>query len=293
MSTQSAIDLFIRYNRIINVFKSKLDCDISLHEVKKVFNGAVSERTLRNYFEQINDIGYSIVKGNSKGTYRMTRNDGKDLTEAFDNLLIAHSITKENKNGKILFTTAKEYRGTDQFFPLKDAIKGNFLIRFSHFDFKTGATKEYRVQPYALKENRGRWYLLGFKCDFPNDPRSFGLDRISNLMVESETFTPKPFDWEAHYNDCYAMYAPAQTAERVVFSLDTHDANYVRFKPMHHSQKELSATADRVRFELNIKIAKDFLMELMSRSWSIQVEEPASLRDTLTKHWQEAIDRHR
>ena len=293
MSTQSAIEHFSRFNRIINFFKKQGDCEVSLNDVYLHFNKEHTKKTLKNNFAEISGIGYDIPKGKKKGTYRMTRNAGEDLTEAYDNLLIAHSITKENIDKKILFTGTKEYRGTEHFFPLKDAIEKKCLVTFMHLNFETGESKEYMVQPYALKENRGRWYLLGFKCD-ESIPKSFGLDRMSSLLVlTNEKFTPRVFDWEAHYKDCFAMFTSEHPAERVVFSLAIRDANYVRSKPMHYSQKELSATAKRVRFELYVKITEDFLMELMSRSWSIHVEEPASLRDTLTKHWQEAIERHR
>lgn len=294
MSQQSAIDHFSRFNRIINFFKTQTDCETTLDDVYKHLNEPITKKTLGNYFKQITDIGYDIVYlEHTKSTYKLTRNNLEDKTEAYDNLLIAHSITKENIDKKILFTGTKEYRGTEHFFPLKDAIEKKCLVTFMHLNFETGESKEYMVQPYALKENRGRWYLLGFKCD-ESIPKSFGLDRMSDLLVlTNEKFTPRVFDWEAHYKDCFAMYSPAKPAERVIISMNTHDANYVRSKPMHHSQKELSATAERVRFELYVKITEDFLMELMSRSWSIHVEEPASLRDTLTKHWQEAIERHR
>ena len=76
-----------------------------------------------------------------------------------------------------------------------------------------------------------------------------------------------------------------------MLSFDNRDGNYIETMPIHHSQK-LRREKDRTIVELFIHITLDFIMELMSRSWSLEVIEPELLRHQVRAIFKEAAKRN-
>ena len=98
-------------------------------------------------------------------------------------------------------------------------------------------------------------------------------------------------DWNEKYRHCFAMFTGNGKPERVVLSFDHRDGNYVEAMPINHSQ-ELRREDDRTIVELKINVTLDLIMELMSRSWSIEVIEPKLLRTQLRDIYKEAMKRN-
>ena len=92
------------------------------------------------------------------------------------------------------------------------------------------------------------------------------------------------------YEHSFAMFTNGPV-EEVILSYDTRDGNYVEAMPIHSSQK-ITRKGDRVIVTLNIMITLDFIMELMSRSWSVEVIAPLSLRHKLNEIYKEAMKRN-
>jgi hypothetical protein len=61
---------------------------------------------------------------------------------------------------------------------------------------------------------------------------------------------------------------------------------------MHHSQK-VEDKGNKVIVSLYLKIELDFIMELLSRSWSVEVIKPLTLRAEVKKIFKEAGLRNR
>jgi predicted DNA-binding transcriptional regulator YafY len=68
-----------------------------------------------------------------------------------------------------------------------EAVGNALRIRFSYEKFQGEALSERYLEPYALKECRGRWYVVG-RTAGRQDMKSYGLDRIGNLAVTEERF---------------------------------------------------------------------------------------------------------
>lgn len=74
---------------------------------------------------------------------------------------------------------------------IKTALQESKLLSFeyiAHHGNKAART----VEPYQLVLKSGHWYLQGY-CHKRNDFRLFRLSRISNLQMETETFTPRDY----------------------------------------------------------------------------------------------------
>lgn len=74
---------------------------------------------------------------------------------------------------------------------IKTALQENRLISFEYVALHGNKTTRI-VEPYLLVLKSGHWYFQGY-CYKRNDFRLFRLSRISNLQMETETFTPRDY----------------------------------------------------------------------------------------------------
>ena len=74
---------------------------------------------------------------------------------------------------------------------IKTALQENRLISFEYVALH-GKKTTRTVEPYLLVLKSGHWYFQGY-CYKRNDFRLFRLSRMSNLQMETETFTPRDY----------------------------------------------------------------------------------------------------
>jgi len=199
--------------------------------------------------------------------------------------------------------------------PLIDAIKNlqyvefryrkhsnrndSFLItgeqRADIFDSKGGDTESLRcVAPYALKEFRGLWYLLG-KDDSDGRVKIFGFDRIYEIKHKNNVkfIKDKNFDIVERFRDCYGIYAPENSQpEDIILSFDAENGKYLKANPLHSSQKILIDNDEEFRISLRVYVTLDFLQEILTRSWSLRVLQPDSLRRQVCEMYRNALARN-
>jgi predicted DNA-binding transcriptional regulator YafY len=194
-----------------------------------------------------------------------------------------------------LFIFAEKYRpqGMQHLFPLIRAIKNNLIIRFSYEKFRGEALSERQIEPYALKEFRGRWYVVG-RTAGQEDIKIYGLDRINNLVVTEEQFTKTDsFDVAEKFRYSYGIYASEKyPVEEVILSSNAEDGHYLKSLPLHHSQEIIKDTAEEFVIKLRLMVTPDFVMGILSRNWSLKVIAPASLREQVCKIYREALERN-
>ena len=195
----------------------------------------------------------------------------------------------DNLTPKIILDQ-KHSTGSDYFREILNSCEKNELINFDYFNYDTQSKDNKTIKPYLLKEKKSKWYVLGFDIRKPENFRSYALERISNFKNSREKFKPVDVDFAAAYEDAFGMFTDGN-AEKVVLRFDPRDGNYIKSNPMHHSQK-VTATENGVEVELFIKPTLDFIMEIMSRSWSLQVIKPLTLKRKVRKIWTEAWERN-
>ena len=67
--------------------------------------------------------------------------------------------------------------------------------------------------------------------------------------------------------------------------------NYINSFPIHHSQV-IENIENGVRVTLKLKTTPDFIMEIMSRAWSLKVIKPVSLQLEITEILKDALLRN-
>ncbi len=307
-----------RFIHIINKVERKPY--ISFDDLKKSFSEEISKNTLQRDIEAIKNSGILIQYDRSRNGYYIDNEVNYDLSTLWKFIDAYQTFTiLENSNGFSDFVYPEKRRpsNVEHLNPFIDAIKKSQLVQFCYYKhsnrnegflitnplhskhvFKSlaGDEKSFRmVAPYVLKEFRGLWYLIG-KDEKDGKIKTFGLDRISEIKLIGRKFEKdKKFNIKEKYRDTFGIYTPDENsqAEEIILAFDAENGKYLKANPLHHSQNILVDTANEFRISLHIHITLDFLQEILTRTWSLRVISPDSLRLRLSEIWEDALIRNK
>jgi proteasome accessory factor B len=150
--------------------------------------------------------------------------------------------------------------------------------------------KDYQVHPYRLAFAQGALYLLAYVPDY-GAVRTFAIDRIANVSLEKQTFTPK----QEIGNEVFANSLGVNTgpAARVEIEFDARVAPYVKARVWHTSQ-EVRDTGDG-DMVLSMNVCHDWALRSWILGWGpfARVLTPGSLAADVQADLQAAHDRYR
>lgn len=168
-----------------------------------------------------------------------------------------------------------------------EAMKTNHCISFTYQKYNDAEVKNYpEAEPYCLKLYKQRWYMLTkVKQQF----RTFSLDRIKNFEKLAKSFQlDKDFDAEEFFHDYFGVYRDeTMPPQEVVIRASKAERPYLRDLPLHHSQKEITTTADYSDFSYFISPTDDFIGEILRKKDRLYVISPIELREKVLKGIQE------
>lgn len=254
----------------------------------------ISLRTLQRDFVDIDiQFGYTIKSNGYE--YSISRSPGY-LAQRFDDLLLDFDLLCALNSDAHLqeYVLAEHHRpiGSRHLSTLIHAIKSTFIVEFDYTLYRKDNEKIHKVvNPHFLKESNQRWYLLAKDGDVL---KSFGVDRIENLQLQNRKFIrDNTIDVKALFRDCYGIWNdPTMPVEDIELSYDALDGHFLKSVPLHHSQRILVDTPDEFRIALRLRITNDFVMELLSRSRSLTVIKPLSLRQRVKEVYEKALMRN-
>ena len=263
-------------------------------ELEKRAFRKVTLRTLQRDFTDIDlQFGYKIK---NKGSGYTIEHSSGYLEHRFDEMLLDFDMLSSlNSNAQLQrYVLAEHHRpiGSQLMFPLITAIRKSEVIEFDYVLYRKDCEVIHkRVEPYFLKESNQRWYLLA-KED--GTLKSFGIDRIRDLQdADCRYVRDESIDVDALFRDCYGIWNdPKMPIEDIELSYDALDGRFLKSVPLHHSQRILVDNGEEFRISLRLRITNDFVMELLSRSRSLTVIRPQSLRERVRKVYEEALKRN-
>ena len=72
---------------------------------------------------------------------------------------------------------------------LRDAAASHSVVRITYRSVSKEETTDREIEPWAVFATLGRWYVMGY-CRLVEDERTFRVDRVRDLTVTDESFTP-------------------------------------------------------------------------------------------------------
>ncbi len=241
-----------------------------LNEIRTIYGIDIQFRKILNAYEIVDDdkIGHK-----------------ERLFDAFETI---HLLDLTTHMEDCVHFESRQTTGMDFLPYLLHAIKRQKQIVIQYQKYWEEQASTRRVEPYALKEYKQRWYLVARDL---NDQtiKSFGIDRLVNITITKKTCKAKgDFSVEAHFKHCFGVINPADLKpEKVVLSFTPWQGKYMQSLPLHHSQKELVSNEKEFRIQLLLYLTHDFLMEILSFGENVVVAEPVSfardVQNALTK----------
>lgn len=258
-----------------------------------------TERTVQRDLKTLRDLCYIDIKYNhfNKGYYIDTESKAE-----FDNWMHVFELfnTARVINQTLVKSAANiEYIDFDRSsIHLKDEIMGKLLtaivdrskIKFDHQNFWQNEPKKIGLYPHLLKQYQNRWYVFG--C-FPNgDFRSFGLERITNLEVLSETFKPKMKHPKDAFNDIVGLVYSISDLEDVILSYRADQGKYIKTQPIHSSQKVLIEDENEFRIQLRVRPNYELQEQILKQGERVKVIEPEWLKEEIKERLREALNQY-
>ena len=256
-----------------------------------------SGRTLERDIDDIQSLfGITIAYAKREQGYYIKEED-ENIPERYGQLLQNFDLLNalEGDTNLRTYVLAEHHRPLpSECLPmLISAIKHTHPVVFRYTLVRQGdKVEEKKVLPHYLKESNQRWYLLAYEGDVL---KTFGVDRIRDLRIcASETFKRNmDINVDELFRDCYGIWnQPDIPVEDVELKYDALDGKFLKSVPLHHSQQVLVDNADEFRIKVRLRITNDFVMELLSRSRSLEVVSPLHLRERVRKVYEEALKRN-
>ena len=259
-----------------------------------IYDTGLSRRTIQRDIQNIRmEFGKDIVYCRRNQGYYIAHDDSySDIDRFLDSFDIYSALNSEVAAPNFVLAEKHRPMGTQHLHPLIHAIRNSLRISLSYLKFGSDKPSFRELEPYAIKECRGRWYLIA-RTKGLNDMKTYGLDRITDLVITDEIF-PKDgtIDVSEKFKYSFGIYSSDEyPIEDVILSFDARDGSYLKSLPLHHSQEIITDNKDEFVIKLRLKITLDFVMELMSRSWSLKVIEPLSLREQIHSICRSALER--
>lgn len=280
----------------LSELQENLEEELVKHDCIKT---TLSSRTLKRDIRDIrDDLGIPIEYSRQKNGYYIDTKDYwspdniERILEPFD---ILNSLNADTGLNNIVFPERRHAQGTEHLLPLIEAAKNCRPVSFLYQKYTDKESRTHKLHPYALKECQHRWYLLGMKPE-QDTLITFGLDRISHLEIQSGHFKKRlDISIGERYRNLYGILDSAEIQpEKVVLAFNARDGYFLKSLPLHHSQRIIADRPEEDEFIISVylKITTDFVMEILSRSASLQVIEPPHLREKICHLLKQALQKN-
>jgi len=280
------------FNEIQSYIEHELDNLQMLDEDLKI---GFSVRTLQRDIREISNVfGIDIEYSRSEKGYFISHSESENMNfqrmmEAYDmfaSLNLAKDLTP------YIRMENRKPQGTENLYGLIHAIKNCLQITFIYHKFHEEHEGKINLSPYALKEFRNRWYVIGYDMN-EEGIRCYALDRLHQLEIASRKFVyPPDFSIDEYYRYCFGIIKPYDEKEKVheiVLSFDAFQGKYVKTLPFHDTQSILVDNESELRIKLNLYLTQDLVMELLSFGNMVKVIKPAALVKRLKKEHENAF----
>lgn len=251
--------------------------------------GMLSNSTFRYYIELLQDLfDVNIDCIASDGyKYRITGEHDLDGHQAKSWLLSSFAVNNLINNnrtikGRVIYEDIPS--GEKFLLPIIDAMRQGREIDVLYAPFYCSDPKLEHVQPYAVKVNQRRWYLLARTPEFDNFYH-LALDRMVKVELTERLFTFDPeFDFEQYYDAAFGVITGMEEEydiERVRVKVynDYHRVDYLLTLPLHKSQLVIDSTPDYTIFEYRLRPTDDFLCAILALGGDAEVLSPEWYRN--------------
>jgi len=237
---------------------------------------------LRNTAEEI--LGLVIDCDRRTNEYYIEAQDGSQLSNWLVSTFSITGLASEQKDVRDRILLERPPVGIGFFDLIVEAFREGFALRMKYQKFTDSEPYNCIIEPYCLKHNQQRWYLLARKDHRPY-LQTFALDRIVSLEAISDShFSPEAdFSAKEYYADSFGVIVDNSLPEDIVLRVHGVGRDYLRTAPLHASQRERVIDSEVSEFTLKCRPTRDLMLHLLGQGANIEVLKPASIREDIAK----------
>lgn len=258
------------------------------------YDNGISQRSIQRDMQEMNASWISILYDKQRKGYYIPTDETIDtiLENLLDHVTLLTTLQTTKDLSDYILPEQRKITGINYVPVLIRALEKSLVIEFDYQKFSESQTTHRTAEPYFLKEFSGRWYLLAKETN-EGTIKTWGLDRISNLCVNSRHFQRDPqFNPQEHYRNAFGIYTTDHfPIEEVVLSFTPKGGQYLLSRPLHPSQMTLINNDKEIRIKVNLQLTNDFIMELLSQTDKMTIISPQHLKERFQNIYQQAINR--
>ena len=237
----------------------------------------------RRTVELIFDITIACNSNNEYYIAEMDESSDADLHKRLLTIIGINSLLKDSKSlsDKILFEPVPS--GDKFLAPIIEALRDKYVIQMTYQGFGKPRPYTFPVEPYCLKMFKQRWYVLAYSPDI-DKMLLYSLDRIHAIEPTKQKYEiPDSFAAEKYFKHAYGVTVLDGEPSRIVISIDSGQADYLRSLPLHPSQKEIEPINGYPAFSFYVYPSDEFQRELYAYGSYVEIHEPEWLREEFAK----------
>jgi len=170
------------------------------------------------------------------------------------------------------------FKGLEWLPEIAEAIQQKEVLRMSYQSFNRANPRDYRIEPYHLREYNHRFYVFAKSLKGENPGlRTFGLDRIHNIWPTFQHFEARQFNDAAYFKNAIGITVPDEDPVEILLSFSARMGKYVKTQPLHHSQKIVKDDDKALHITLFLVVNPELVMLLLGYGPDVRVLQPRSL----------------
>lgn len=203
-------------------------------------------------------------------------------------ILIDHFGLQDNDKKVIGFDSNVDYSGHSSIQPLFNAIINKQVLEIEYEPFDKEAFT-FNFHPYYLKQYNNRWFVFGLNEALSIPTWILALDRIRSIRVLDSDYIDSDINWDDHFYDIVGVSTPDEgVVEKIELEFIKEQANYIKTKPIHPSQKSYLLEDGKLKVILSVKINYELQTMLLSFGEKVRIVSPNSLKISILRRLKEA-----
>ena len=213
---------------------------------------------------------------------------GHAIDKIVDRLSISPNANDSSIPQYVQFENSPLAKGSEHLAPLLEYIKERKSIDLGYKKFNSDELSFYTLEPYLLKEYRGRWYLIALD-QVKKAIRTFGLERMIEFSANGETFEMnKSFSPDRFFKHSIGITELASEPEDVVLVCNDVLAHYLRSQPIHPSQFEI----DTNTFQLHVLVTYELINLILGFGSQMKIKQPQSLQKMVIQQLKDNLSQY-
>ncbi len=239
---------------------------------------------LRNSTEELLNLEIACDRRTNK--YYIANQGDSKISDWLISSFSISSLGREQQEVRDRILLEAPPSGIEHFDLIVDAFRNGYSLEMKYQKFTDAEPYTCHIDPYCLKHDHHRWYLLARK-DHRDHLQTFALDRIVALEPKTKCpFTPEAdFSPRLHFAHSFGVYVGEQLPQTIRVRAYGVGRDYLRTAPLHDSQKESRISDEISDFTITCRPTRDLMLHLLSQGADVEVMEPDILRDEI---WNEA-----